>query len=69
MNACPKYVLLNEIAKKINAELVNIKSSKDQVEFLEKVLNVFYNPYEKNEWFEEKFWKLRPTPVKLTCSS
>ncbi len=69
INECPKYVLLNEIAKKLNAELVAIKNPKDQVELLEKVLDVFYKPYEKNEWFEEKFWKLRPTPVKLTCSS
>lgn len=30
-NSCPKYVLLNEIAKKINAELLNIKDSKDKV--------------------------------------
>jgi hypothetical protein len=69
MNSCPKYVLLNEIAKKINAELLTFKNSKEQVEYLEKVLNIFYKPYEKNEWFEEKFWKLKPTPVKLTCSS
>jgi len=30
-NSCPKYVLLNEIGKKINAELLSIKDSKDKV--------------------------------------
>ena len=69
INTCPKYVLLNEIAKKINAELVEIKDNKNSIEYLEKILGVFYKPYERNEWFEEKFWKIRPTPVKLTCSS
>lgn len=33
-NSCPKYVLLNEIAKKINVELISIKESKERVEYM-----------------------------------
>lgn len=34
LNSNPKYILLNEIAKKIHAELIGFKDSKDQVEYL-----------------------------------
>lgn len=38
VNSCPKYVLLNEIAKKINAELVSLKESREKVEYIDKLL-------------------------------
>lgn len=50
INTCPKYVLLNEIAKKINVELVemNDNDNKNSMEYLEKILGVFYKPYERD---------------------
>lgn len=38
-------------------------------ELFNKILEVFDSPYKSNEWFEEKYWKKRAIPVRLTCSS
>ena len=64
----PKYVLLNFIAKEIQKEIIEM-SPEESVKHLEKILDVLANPYVKNEWFETRYWKNAPAPVKLTCSS
>lgn len=64
----PKYVLLNHIAKQITQEIETLPAVEGRA-LLQRVLSVLSNPYEKDEWFEEAFWKKAPLPVKLTCSS
>lgn len=44
-------------------------SPEESVQHLEKILDVLSNPLAKNEWFEERYWKNSPVPIKLTCSS
>lgn len=61
-------MLLNEVAKNITEELKTLKPS-EQRDLMNKVLDVFANPWEYNEWFEKKYWNKRPVPVRLTCSS
>lgn len=63
-----QYVLVNQVAKNVTEELNTLKPQQ-QRELLNKVLDVFSNPYEYNEWFEKKYWSKRPVPVRLTCSS
>jgi hypothetical protein len=43
--------------------------AEESVKHLSKILDVLSDPFEKNEWFEERYWKKAPVPVKLTCSS
>ena len=61
-------MLLNYIARQINEDLL-VLSGKGRVELLNHVLDILANPHEKNEWFEETYWRKVPVPVKLTCSS
>lgn len=46
----PKYVLLNYIARQITEQIEQAPAEESR-NLLSKVLDVFANPYERNEWF------------------
>ena len=64
----PRYVLLNYIARQLKEDVKELEG-RERVELLNRVLEVFANPYEYNEWFETNYWRKEAQPIKLTCSS